>query len=439
MGDAAQLLATQVLAALLRGLGLHILLVCLALALVLLLRPLLRRSLGAQASCLVWSAVPAAALGAVLPLPARWPELAPAAVVWVGNALSLPASGGASRAVSLALAPSTTLAALLVLTWLTGVMCVAFVLWARQRTAAAGVKHDAQGGWRTPAGSSPALLGAWRPRLVLPLDFEARFDASEQAAILAHEAAHLRRRDNLWALVATTLATLQWFNPLAWPALRRFRADQELACDAAVLSATPGVDSATYLRALLKSDELAAPLAAATTSWRGTHPLVERITMLKHHRFSPTRRRVGRACAAVLALSALAAGHATQGTPGKHAPAAPLPDTVMLHMTVDVDGTRVATPRMWGKLGQSMSIRWQPDAGATSASALEVRIITTVTESGQLRYQARLSAGEPLRTVASPTLVSAEGETARFEVRAGDGGRAINVTISGRRAISSGA
>ncbi len=67
-GESAQFPATQVLAALLLGLGLHILLVCLALALVL----LLRRSLGAQATCLVWSAVPAAALDAVLPSPARW-------------------------------------------------------------------------------------------------------------------------------------------------------------------------------------------------------------------------------------------------------------------------------------------------------------------------------------------------------------------------------
>ena len=390
MGESAQLLATQVLAAhllatLLPGLGLHILLAWLALGLVLLLRPLLRRSLGAQASCLAWGAVPAAALGAAL-------------------------------------------------AWLTGVMCVAFVLWARQRAAAASMQDDAQGGWRTPVGSSPALIGAWRPRLLLPLDFEARFDAAEQAAILAHEAAHLRRRDNLWALLATTLATLQWFNPLAWWALRRFRGDQELACDAAVLAPPSTVNTATYLRALLKSDELAAPLAApratAATSWRGTHPLVERITMLKHHRVCNTRRHIGRALAAGLALSALVAGHATQGTT---APAAPLPDTVMLHMTVDVDGTRVATPRMWGKLGQAMSMRWQPDSLATSASALEVHITTTVTEREQLRYEARLSAGAPLRPLASPTLISAEGETARFDVSAGDGRKAISVTLSGRR------
>ena len=105
----------------------------------------------------------------------------------------------------------------------------------------------------------------------------------------------------------------------------------------------------------------------------------------------------------------------------------------MLHMTVDVDGTRVATPRMWGKLGQAMSMRWQPDSLATSASALEVHITTTVTEREQLRYEARLSAGAPLRPLASPTLISAEGETARFDVSAGDGRKAISVTISGRR------
>ncbi len=78
-------------------------------------------------------------------------------------------------------------------------------------------------------------------------------------------------------------------------------------------------------------------------------------------------------------------------------------------------------------------MRWQSDAGATSASALEVGVITTVTERGQLRFEARLSGGDPLRTLATPTLVSAEGDTARFEVDPSGGGKAVTVTLSGRR------
>src|SRR5207249_10388980 len=36
----------------------------------------------------------------------------------------------------------------------------------------------------------PALVGVFRPRLVLPADFETRFDAQERALILAHEEVH---------------------------------------------------------------------------------------------------------------------------------------------------------------------------------------------------------------------------------------------------------
>ena len=409
----------------------HLVLVWLTLVVVLLLRPLLRRSLGVQASAAAWGAVPAAALGGTLPLPGAWPELAPSVMHWVGSALTSPASGGAATgAADLSFVPTSTLAAVLVALWLAGLLLTAAGLGWRQRRAAGLLQRDAQGLWRAPAGSSPALVGARQPRLALPRDFEARFDAAEQAAILAHEAMHLRRRDNLWALLACTLATLQWFNPWAWWALRRFRGDQELACDAAVLSSHPAVEPASYLRALLKSDKLTAPLTATATSWRGTHPLVERITLLTRRRVSNTRRHFGRTVAAVLALSALAAGHATQGAPDAKSP---LPDSVMLHMTLDVDGTRVATPRLFGKLGQALSMRWQSDAGATSASALEVGVITTVTERGQLRFEARLSGGDPLRTLATPTLVSAEGDTARFEVGPSGGGKAVTVTLSGRR------
>ena len=50
---------------------------------------------------------------------------------------------------------------------------------------------------------------------------------------------------------------------------------------------------------------------------------------------------------------------------------------------------------MQGKRGQAMSMRWQPDAAATSASALEVRVTTAVTERGQLRFDARVRGGDP--------------------------------------------
>ncbi|HHX83571.1 MAG TPA: M56 family metallopeptidase, partial [Pseudomonadaceae bacterium] len=66
---------------------------------------------------------------------------------------------------------------------------------------------------RTIAGlGSPALYGVLRPQLLLPADFELRYNASQRSLILAHEAVHYRRRDNLWNLLACSLRLLFWFN-----------------------------------------------------------------------------------------------------------------------------------------------------------------------------------------------------------------------------------
>lgn len=353
-------------------------------------------------------------------------------LVTTGRALALPSAGGPSTGVWwTAAAPQAAMLALLMAIWLLGLLAVVALLWARQRAAVVALRqYPGEAHWRTVAGSSPALVGAWRPRLALPAAFEQRFDAAEQSAILAHEAAHLHRHDNRWNLLACTLVALQWFNPLAWWALRRFRADQELACDAAVLALHPPTAVTAYLRALLKSDELTAPLAPAASSWRGIHPLVERIAMLKTHRFSSTRRHVGRALAAVLGLLALGAGHALQTGQGAAADKA---ETVMLYLAVDRNGTRLAAPRLFGEMGKAMTVRWHPEAGAPQESPWELEVTTTAHDGGQLRLQARLSTGTPLQPVASPTLVTTEGAPARFEVRSVDGLHVLGVSMVARR------
>ena len=83
---------------------------------------------------------------------------------------------------------------------------------------------------------SPMTTGLFRPVLVLPEDFETRFNSDEQVYILDHELLHIRRKD-LWAKACALLfCAANWFNPLAWFALSRFEADQEAACDADLLA-----------------------------------------------------------------------------------------------------------------------------------------------------------------------------------------------------------
>lgn len=258
----------------------------------------------------------------------------------------------------------------------------------------------------------------------MPLDFETRFGAAERSAILQHEAAHARRGDNLWLLLAHGWLALFWFHPLAWWALRRLRADQELACDAAVLGAPAAPAARDYARALLQVQQPGAFWPAS--HWRSTHPLVERIQMLPSHRLSPARRRAGRALAAALLAAALASG------PLLHA--APDAQKVMVYLTLEQDGRPLSQPRLFGGLGQPMSLRWQTDAAAGRPESWELQLSTSQLADGQLQFDTRLSRGEPLAPMAQPRLIAAAGEPARLEVRSEDGRHSLSITLMARLA-----
>jgi beta-lactamase regulating signal transducer with metallopeptidase domain len=155
----------------------------------------------------------------------------------------------------------------------------------------------------------PALVGAWRSRIVLPADFLQRYDATEQALILAHERAHARRGDGWWSLFAQAFAALLWCHPLAWWALAALRHDQELACDAAVLR-EHGAQRRSYANAMLKTQSAAFALPVGC-SWSPRHPLTERIAMLKQHEPGRFRRRCGSLVALSVALAVAGSVYAT--------------------------------------------------------------------------------------------------------------------------------
>ncbi len=87
----------------------------------------------------------------------------------------------------------------------------------------------------TNAVRAPALFGMVRPVILLPKDLAASYDPASLNLILLHELAHLQRRD-LWSQVAAALIiAVHWFNPAAWWAARRLRAEAEMAADARAL------------------------------------------------------------------------------------------------------------------------------------------------------------------------------------------------------------
>ena len=96
--------------------------------------------------------------------------------------------------------------------------------------------------------ASPFILGIIKPRIYLP------FSISEQSAehVIAHEKAHLRRKDHLWKPLGFLLLAVYWFNPLMWLGYILLCRDIELACDEKVIKALDCDARADYSEALLR-------------------------------------------------------------------------------------------------------------------------------------------------------------------------------------------
>ena len=283
-----------------------------------------------------------------------------------------------------------------------------------------------------PAGAGPAVLGVWRRRIVLPRDFDSAFDAEERRLMLLHEGVHLRRADNAWNLLASALLVLHWFNPIAWWAWRRLRADQETSCDATVLCGEPPHSLGAYAGALLKVQGVAfaPPLA---TSWQSTHPLVERVRMLQVHRLSPARRRAGLRVAMLSILVAGVGGYALQA--GASAPSAPVASSepsVMTAVAIEFDkSTANPTKIEAGLLSRGRVVmRFDTDAMKKAMLApFEIAYTATRVDGGLLQLDTVLRYGDPLATLASPRVLTREGEAAHVELKSADGAHTFAVTF----------
>ena len=101
---------------------------------------------------------------------------------------------------------------------------------------------------RSPEESVPYAWGLFRPVVVVPADFDA-WPESERRAALAHESAHVRRRDPLVGFLARAALALHWPDPLVHYAVRRLDRERERAADDAVLRG--GIAPVDYAHVLL--------------------------------------------------------------------------------------------------------------------------------------------------------------------------------------------
>ena len=94
---------------------------------------------------------------------------------------------------------------------------------------------------------SPFILGIIRPVIYLPSDM----DQQTAGLVLAHEHAHLKRKDHWWKPLGFALLCVYWFNPMIWLAYVLLCRDIELACDEKVIAELGAEEKKAYSSALL--------------------------------------------------------------------------------------------------------------------------------------------------------------------------------------------
>ena len=277
-----------------------------AMLLVALLRPLLLRLGGAVLAYRSWCLLPIVLLALALPAP----QLAEMVAV---PALLMPGLGRGPSAASAGAQAGWSY--VLLAAWAAGALLAAARGWRAQqrfmRALGPLVKRQ-DGSWQASADPGlPALVGLWRPRIVVGPDFDLRFTPAEQDMVLQHERHHRRQGDH-WANGGLLLLRcLFWFHPLMPWAARRFLQDQELACDARTLDPHPALRR-LYASALLKA-QLAHPVAPMACHWRCQPLLKERIAMLKQSERKPLFRITGKLLVVTLCAIVGTAAWASQG------------------------------------------------------------------------------------------------------------------------------
>ncbi len=104
---------------------------------------------------------------------------------------------------------------------------------------------------------TPFILGVIKPKIYLPSDM----DEETVSCVLAHERAHIVRRDHWWKPLGFILLAVYWFNPVMWLSYILLCRDIELACDEKVIKDMANGEKKRYSEALLSCS---APLRAVT-------------------------------------------------------------------------------------------------------------------------------------------------------------------------------
>ena len=133
--------------------------------------------------------------------------------------------------------------------------------------------------WESSAVESPFVLGMIRPRI-----YVSRGMSEEKLTyVIAHEKAHIRRKDHWWKPLGFFLLTIHWFNPVLWLAYILLCRDIEMACDERVIKEYDDVQRADYSEALLDCSVNRKMISACPLAF-GEVSVKERIKSVLHYK-----------------------------------------------------------------------------------------------------------------------------------------------------------
>ena len=123
---------------------------------------------------------------------------------------------------------------ILTIVWIIGILILAVYTavsyWHLHQKIATGVLYR-NNIFQSENVSFPFVLGIVRPRIYLPF----KMDEQDLQYVIAHEQAHIHRKDHWWKPLGFLLLMIHWFNPLMWLAYVLLCRDIELACDEKVI------------------------------------------------------------------------------------------------------------------------------------------------------------------------------------------------------------
>ena len=166
-------------------------------------------------------------------------------------------------------APEKQLSAVTII-WLAGLavmLIYMLVSYMRLRKSVSGSVRIEDNVYMCDGLPSPFILGIFTPRIYVPSSMQEQ----NLQSVLAHEKAHLARKDHWWKPFGYLLLSVYWFNPLIWIAYICLCRDIEYACDEKVIRGLKADERASYSQSLLdcsvrSAGITACPLAFGETS-----------------------------------------------------------------------------------------------------------------------------------------------------------------------------